>query len=73
MVRSTTRVAAAMCALGMAVLAFDATAQHTIYKCAHGGKIAYSNVPCPDAQKVEVKQTKGVNYEGRSSGNSPKR
>jgi hypothetical protein len=73
MVKSTTGVAAVVCALGMVVLAFDAKAQHTIYKCLQGGKVAYSNVPCPDAQKVEVKQTKGVNYEGRGSANSPKR
>lgn len=72
MVRSTTGVAA-VCALGMAVLAFDAKAQHSIYKCVQGGKVAYSNVPCPDAQKVEVRQTKGVNYEGRGAGSSTRR
>ncbi len=26
------------------------------------------NEPCPDAKKIEIKQTKGVNYEGRGSG-----
>ncbi|MDQ0608468.1 hypothetical protein QFZ83_002639 [Variovorax sp. W1I1] len=52
---------------------FDAAAQHSIYKCVQGGKVVYSNEPCPDAKKIEIKQTKGVNYEGRGSGNSPKR
>jgi hypothetical protein len=59
-------------ALGLTTLALDAAAQHTIYKCVEGNKVAYSNVPCPNAKKVEVKDSKGVNYEGRSGG-SPKR
>jgi hypothetical protein len=53
--------------------ASGAMAQHSIYKCVHGGKVAYSNEPCPDAKKVEVKQMKGVNYEGRGSGSALKR
>ncbi|MDQ0015558.1 hypothetical protein J2W23_003958 [Variovorax boronicumulans] len=60
-------------ALGLTTVAFDAGAQHSIYKCVQGGKVVYSNEPCPDAKKIEIKQTKGVNYEGRGSGNSPKR
>jgi len=60
-------------ALGLTTVAFDAAAQHSIYKCVQGGKVVYSNEPCPDAKKIEIKQTKGVNYEGRGSGNSPKR
>ncbi|MDQ0036242.1 hypothetical protein J2W30_004015 [Variovorax boronicumulans] len=61
-------------ALGLTTAAsFDAAAQHSIYKCVQGGKVVYSNEPCPDAKKIEIKQTKGVNYEGRGSGNSPKR
>jgi hypothetical protein len=61
---------AVACALGLTVLALDAKAQHSIYKCVQGNKVAYSNVPCPDAKKIDVKQTKGVNYEGRGSGGS---
>ncbi|MGF6346542.1 DUF4124 domain-containing protein [Variovorax sp. W2I14] len=60
-------------ALGLTTAGFDAAAQHSIYKCVQGGKVVYSNEPCPDAKKIEIKQTKGVNYEGRVSGNSPKR
>jgi hypothetical protein len=60
-------------ALGLANFALDAAAQHSIYKCVQGGRITYSNEPCPDAKKVEIKQTKGVNYEGRGSGSAPKR
>ncbi|MDQ0041400.1 DUF4124 domain-containing protein [Variovorax boronicumulans] len=61
-------------ALGLTTApSFDAAAQHSIYKCVQGGKVVYSNEPCPDAKKIEIKQTKGVNYEGRGSGNSPKR
>ena len=59
--------------LGLAIFVSNAAAQHSIYKCVQGGKITYSNEPCPDAKKVEIKQTKGVNYEGRGSGGSPKR
>ena len=60
-------------ALGLMAFGLDAAAQHTVYKCIQGGKIAYSNEPCPDARKVEIRQTKGVTYEGRGSGGSPKR
>ena len=60
-------------ALGLTTVTFDAAAQNSIYKCMQGGKITYSNEPCPDAKKIEIKQTKGVNYEGRGSGNSPRR
>ena len=60
-------------ALGLAIFVSNAAAQHSIYKCVQGGKITYSNEPCPDAKKVEIKQTRGVNYEGRGSGGSPKR
>ena len=38
-------------ALGLTTLAFDAAAQHTIYKCVEGNKVAYSNVPCPNAKR----------------------
>jgi len=65
--------AAVVLALGLAIFVSNAAAQHSIYKCVQGGKITYSNEPCPDAKKVEVKQTQGVNYEGRGSGGSPKR
>jgi len=60
-------------ALGLTNFALDAAAQHSIYKCVVGGKITYSNEPCTDAKKIEIKQTKGVNYEGRGSGGSTKR
>lgn len=63
-------------AVGLAIfvsIVSNAAAQHSIYKCVQGGKITYSNEPCPDAKKVEIKQTRGVNYEGRGSGGSPKR
>jgi len=60
-------------ALGLTTVTFDAAAQNPIYKCVQAGRIVYSNEPCPDAKKIEIKQTKGVNYEGRGSGNSPKR
>jgi hypothetical protein len=60
-------------ALGLANFTLEAAAQHSIYKCVQGNKITYSNEPCPDAKKIEIKQTKGVNYEGRGSGASPKR
>ena len=60
-------------ALGLAIFVSNAAAQHSIYKCVQGGKITYSNEPCPDVKKVEIKQTKGVNYEGRGSRGSPKR
>jgi hypothetical protein len=60
-------------ALGLTTAAsFDAAAQHSIHKCVQGGKVVYSNEPCPDAKKIEIKQTK-VHYEGRGIGNSPKR
>ncbi|EJL80389.1 DUF4124 domain-containing protein [Variovorax sp. Varisp85] len=64
---------AMLLAFGLMGFASGAMAQHSIYKCVHGGKVAYSNEPCPDAKKVEVKQTKGVNYEGRGSGSALKR
>ncbi|MFS2164275.1 MULTISPECIES: DUF4124 domain-containing protein [unclassified Variovorax] len=60
-------------AFGLVGFASGAMAQHSIYKCVQGGKVAYSNEPCPDAKKIEVKQTKGVNYEGRGSGGALKR
>ncbi|MDH6169124.1 hypothetical protein M2282_004288 [Variovorax boronicumulans] len=60
-------------ALGLTTFMLDAAAQHAVYKCIQGGKIAYSNEPCPDAKKVEIRQTRGVNYEGRGSGDSPRR
>ena len=60
-------------ALGLTTAAFDAAAQHSIYKCVQGGKVVYLNEPCLDAKKIEIKQTKGVNYEGRGSGNPPRR
>jgi hypothetical protein len=59
-------------ALGLTTFAFDAAAQNSIYKCVEGNKVTYSNIPCPNAKKVEVKDSKGVNYEGRGGG-SPKR
>jgi len=64
---------AMLLAFGLMGFASGAMAQHSIYKCVHGGKVAYSNEPCPDPKKVEVKQTKGVNYEGRGSGSALKR
>lgn len=64
----------AACAFGLlAALALDAQAQHAVYKCVQGGKVTYSNEPCPDARKIEIRQTKGVNYEGRGGGGSPQR
>ncbi|SDY29567.1 protein of unknown function [Variovorax sp. YR634] len=69
------RQAGAKLAVGLTMmgLASGAMAQHAIYKCVQGGKVVYSNEPCPDAKKIEIKQTKGVNYEGRGSGGAPKR
>ena len=67
------RLAGAVFALGFTTFALDAAAQNPIYKCVQGDKVTYSNEPCPNAKKVEIKQTKGVNYEGRGSGGSPKR
>ena len=43
-------------------------AQTPIYKCVEGGKVAYSNVPCSDGRKLDVKPPRGVNYEGRAKG-----
>ena len=67
------KCACSVFALGLAIFVSNAAAQHSIYKCVQGDKVTYSNVPCPDAKKVEITQTKGVNYEGRGSGGSPKR
>ncbi|MGJ7499349.1 DUF4124 domain-containing protein [Variovorax sp. ZT5P49] len=69
------RQAGATLALGLTMMGFasSAMAQHAIYKCVQGGKVVYSNEPCLDAKKIEIKQTKGVNYEGRGSGGAPKR
>lgn len=40
-------------------------AQTQVYKCIEGGKVAYSNIPCPDGKKLDVKPPRGVNYEGK--------
>ena len=66
------RLAGFVFALG-STLAWSAAAQNAIYKCVQGNKVTYSNEPCPNAKKFEVKDTKGVNYEGRGAGESPKR
>ena len=66
------RLAGFVFALG-STLSWSAAAQNTIYKCVQGDKVTYSNEPCPNAKKFEVKDTKGVNYEGRGAGGSPKR
>ena len=67
------RSAGLVFALGLTTFGLDAAAQNSIYKCVQGDKVTYSNEPCPNAKKIEIKQTRGVNYEGRGSGGSPKR
>lgn len=53
------RQAGAKLAVGLTMmgLASGAMAQHAIYKCVQGGKVVYSNKPCPDLRRLNPKDS----------------